>query len=114
MSDIRKVREVREKDDGDWEDWPYPILTIESVVSGGLRAIILARLNAPDTAEVRLIETCVSGGYSEFTQEDDYGIEVLADGASAWKHEYGTSAESSMARFLAEFGPPVPSPGLPH
>ena len=103
MSDIRKVRATQEKD-GDWEEWPYPTETIESVISGDLRARILRILERTDDgAEVRLIETNVSGGYSEYTQESECDIEVRIGGDVAWKDEYSFSTESAMTKFLAKF-----------
>jgi hypothetical protein len=115
MGDIRKVSETREKD-GDWDAWPYPTVTIESVVSGGLRSRILAKLGRPaDSPEVRLVEMRVSGGFSEYTQEDECAIEIRIGEQKAWEHE--STGEWAMAEFLAEFGGdggwPKPSPGLP-
>lgn len=105
MSDIQKIRETRTKDDGDWEEWPYPTVEIESVITGDLRAAILRKLGfGYDGHEVRLIETDVSSGYSEFTQEDDCSIAVTVDGAEKWKAESLLSTDSAMARFLKEFG----------
>jgi hypothetical protein len=105
MNDIRKVMESRSKEDGDWDDWPYPTVTIESVVSGELRARILTVLGyADDGREVRLIESQVSGGYSEYTQEDECSIEVRIGAEVAWKNMF-YSEESAMAAFLANFGP---------
>lgn len=103
MRDIRKVRATQEKD-GDWEEWPYPTETIESVVSGDLRARILRILErADDGTEVRLIETNVSGGYSEYTRETECDIEVRIGGDVAWKYEDSLSNESAMTKFLAKF-----------
>jgi hypothetical protein len=68
VSDITKVSELRSKDEGNWDDWPYPTITITSRITGDLRSRILARLRLPD-GEVILEESEVSGGYSEFTQE---------------------------------------------
>lgn len=105
MSDLRKVRETRTKDDGDWDEWPYPTLTIESVISGDLRTRALSKLGRPDhDGEVLLIESHVSAGWSEYTQEDDYSIEVSINGESAWKDEYNYSTESAMAQFLKWIG----------
>lgn len=107
MSDIEKIRETREKEGyGDWDEWPYPTVTVESRVTGDLRARILQVLeHADDQAEVRLIETYVSGGYSEYTQEDECEIEVKIGDSSAWKDEYNYSTESAMAKFLNKFAP---------
>ena len=104
MSDIRKVRETLTKDEGDWEEWPYPTVTIESVVSGELRSRIFAVLGrADDGAEVRLVETKVSAGYSEYTQEDECEIEVKIGTETAWKDDYNYSSESAIASFMRHF-----------
>lgn len=105
MSDIRKVRETRSKDDGDWEEWPYPDFEVESVVSGELRRRILASLEREeDGCEVRLIESEISGGWSEFTQEDDHSIELRIGEAVVWESKDEASQESAMASFLRRFG----------
>jgi len=104
VSDIQKVREIREKDSGDWEDWPYPTETIESRVTGELRESILRHLNrADDGAEVLLIESKVSSGYSEYTQEDECEIEVKIAGKVAWGDDNWGSSEGAMAAFLRTF-----------
>ena len=101
--DITRLRETRTKDDGDWDEWPYPTVEIESVISGELRARILAKLgHTDDGCEVRLIETNVSGGWSEFTQEDECSIEVKIGSGVAWRDET-FSTESAMERFLKQF-----------
>lgn len=115
MSDITKIREERSKDDGDWEEWPYPTVTITSRVTGSLRTAILAKLGVAD-GDVTIEESEVSGGWSEVTQETDYQIQVLLDGVKKWERDVQWSAESAMAAFMDWCGaiPPKPSPGLPH
>jgi hypothetical protein len=103
VSDISKVREIWAKD-GDWEEWPYPTVTIESVISGELRSRVLRVLELEDTGqEVVLVENKVSGGYSEYTQENDFGIEVKVAGVRQWHEDWASSQESAMAGFLAKF-----------
>jgi hypothetical protein len=104
MSDIRKVAESYHKDNGDWDEWPYPTLTIESIITGKLRTHILNIYSLEDTAEVYLIETQVSGGYSEFTKEDECSIQVQVDGIIVWDSIYHMNKESAMAKFLTTFG----------
>lgn len=101
MSDIKKIREERTKDeDGDWDEWPYPTITITSSISGDLRAAILRKLNMAE-GNVIIEESEVSGGYSEYTQETDYGIRVMVDGQERWKSSgIEWSAENAMAAFL--------------
>ena len=101
MGDIRKVSETRSKDDGDWDEWPYPTVTIESEVTGELRSKVIAAAGGePVPGRVIITETEVSGGYSEFTQETEYGIEVRIDGASVWKDEYNMDSETAMSAFM--------------
>ena len=102
--DIQKIRETRTKEDGDWGEWPYPTLEIESVVSGELRARILTKLGKEtDGGEVRLIETNVSAGYSEYTQEDECSAEVRIGSETVWKAEYEHSIGAAMTSFLKVF-----------
>lgn len=109
MSDITKIREWLDTDEpepGHGWDWPAPPICIESAVSGDLRASILAKLgrSASDPAEVRIIEMEVEGGWSEFTVETDYQIEVWlhAPGQSQRLIEFDCqwSREDALARFL--------------
>jgi hypothetical protein len=102
MSDITKIKEQRSKDDGDWDEWPYPTVTITSLVTGDLRTAILAKLNMPPDAlgVITIEESQVSGGYSEYTQEDDCAIRVMIDGRERWKHESAFSMKSAMAAFI--------------
>lgn len=102
--DIQKVKETRTKDAGDWGEWPFPTLEIESVITGELRSRILAKLGRSDeTAEMLLIETNVSSGYSEYTQEDECSIRVRIGEDTAWQADYEHSTDAAMARFLKEF-----------
>lgn len=113
--DIIKIREERHKEDGgDWDDWPYPTITITSRVTGDLRTAILAKLDKV-SGDVLIEESEVSGGWSEFTQETDYSVRVMVDGQERWRNDSEWSAENAMAAFLKWSGtlPAVPSPGLP-
>lgn len=88
MSDITKVRSFEEVDpeihtrdeNGDWR-WPGPPECVESMITGDLRTRILSRLGraADDACYLRLIERDTTGGWSEFTVEMDYDIEVWLD-----------------------------------
>ena len=109
MSDIIKVREWVDSDEPEpadgWE-WPHPPVCIESRVEGQLRAHILAKLGRPtdDTATVRIVESEIEGGYSEFTVEVDYDIEVWIDDGGQSQRVFDTmtwSRDSSLAAFLA-------------
>ncbi len=103
VMNLRKIRETHSKDDGGaWDEWPYPTITIESEVSGALRTAVLSAFGRAGE-KVILIESEVSAGWSEFTQETEYGIAVQVDGETVWQQDYATSAESAMASFLRTF-----------
>lgn len=88
MSDQAKnarthLTKIREWVDGEETDnWPPPPEYVEHRVEGQMRLDALARLgrSADDPCDVRLIEGRIEGGYSEWTAEIDYDIEV-------WIHE---------------------------
>ena len=54
------------------DDWPYPNRYSKSLITGDLADLIRKRLGQPDHAPVMLTEKVESGGYSEYTQENDY------------------------------------------
>jgi len=108
MSDIIKLREYVDSDDPEpkdgWE-WPHPPICIESRIEGDLRARILANLGRPadDVCEVRIIESEIEGGWSEFTVEVDYDIEVwIHEGRQAQRvwETAGWDKDWTMAEFL--------------
>ena len=104
MSGITKIREWVDSDEpepeGGW-DFPAPPVNVESLISGDLRARILAKLErADDGCEVKLVETEIEGGYSEFTREYDYEIAVWIGEQRVWHHDASWTAEDSMAAFL--------------
>lgn len=88
MSDIVKIREwvddegrEGERDSEDGYDWPAPPEYVESSVEGELRLAVLRKIGREDDtdATVRIIEGAIEGGWSEFTVEMDYDIEVWVD-----------------------------------
>lgn len=105
MSDIVKIHEWTDTDghtpneDGGY-DWPYPTEVIESEVVGDLREKVLTRTDRFD-GDVRIVERVVSGGYSEYTQENDYEFEVVVDGVQVWDSSGYWGPESNLADFLA-------------
>jgi len=60
------------EDGRDPEDWPYPTRYSKSLITGDLADLIRARLGVEQHVPVMLTEEVVSGGYSEYTQENDY------------------------------------------
>lgn len=112
MSDITKVREWRDTDEtepeGGWE-WPAPPVCIESVVTGELRQRILARAGQAH-GRVRIVESEVDGGYSEYTVETYYGRlavwldQVGEEPMMIWGVDAEWAAENAMAAFLKWVG----------
>ena len=107
---LTKIREWIDSDEPEPEDgweWPHPPICVESRVGGNLRADILRRLGRPldDEAEIRLVETEVEDGWSEFTPEVDHGIEVwVHEGRRAqrvWDTDLHSDGDYAMTRFLA-------------
>lgn len=100
-----KLREWVEYEAEDPDAWPRPPEYTEYRVEGQMRADVLARLgrSANDTCEVRLIEGVIEGGYSEYTVEYDYPIEVwVHEGRQAQKVFDHTAYwhDAAMAAFL--------------
>ena len=112
MGDITKVREWIDSDEPEPEggyDWPHPPICIESAVTGELRGRILDKLGRlGEGLRVRIIELEVEGGWSEFTIETDYYIEVWIDSdgrepEKVWERDTW-SASDTMAAFLKWVG----------
>lgn len=87
-------------------NWPAPTKVIESVVEGALRADVLARLAMPaDSAVVvRTVERETEGGYSEWTVEFDYELEVWLDEGRQSQRVFSTEAYwsgSTLEKLLA-------------
>lgn len=81
------------EDGRDADEWPYPTRYQKSLVEGGLADAIRARLGRPASEPVFLTETVVSGGYSEYTQENDFyhtitvGDEVIEVQEGGWEDD---------------------------
>lgn len=104
MSDIIKMRQWSDEPEDDY--WPPPPNYVESVVSGQLRTRILELAGLADVGQlVTLIEIEIEGGYSEYTIEMDYGIDVLVDGQKVWSDDTHFSDEQAMAAFLQWVAP---------
>lgn len=76
------VREWQAEAEGgrDPHQWPYPTRYQESVITGGLADAVRERLGAPPTEDVYITEAVISGGYSEWTQENDYEFTLTVGG----------------------------------
>lgn len=84
-------------------------------MTGALRATILAKLGHPhdSDAKVRIIEGEIEGGWSEFTSEIDYDIEVWVDDPGQSQRVFGCtdySRSAPMAAFLQWAGPAEQEP----
>lgn len=62
------------------DEWPYPDSFVRSEPSEALAQAVRDRVGASEDAGVTLVTRCVSGGYSEYTQENDYSTIVEVDG----------------------------------
>jgi hypothetical protein len=90
------------------DDWPYPRKHVKYVLTGPLARAIRAKLGIPWSADaisqqVYIIETTVSDGYSEYTQEESQFIVIKAGGRSfMFGEDYGnrTSAFNSLMEWL--------------
>jgi transcriptional regulator with XRE-family HTH domain len=52
------------------DEWPYPTSYTKSMITGELADRIRERMGVDASAPVFITEKCVSGGYSEYTQDD--------------------------------------------
>jgi len=60
------------------DEWPYPTRYAKSLITGDLADKIRERLGLDSHVPVFITEKVVSGGYSEYTQENDYSHTVTA------------------------------------
>lgn len=60
------------EDGRDADEWPYPTRYYKSLITGDLADLIRKRLGVEPHVPVMLTEKVESGGYSEYTQENDY------------------------------------------
>ena len=103
MSDITRIKVTQFKEDGDWDEWPYPTIETTSRITGKLKNKILKRIGREpsDTTEIIIVESNISSGWSEFTQDNDYAIEVFVGTECIRICDYETSVESAMGQFFA-------------
>lgn len=103
MSDINAIRKWTETEGHELNeygeyDWPYPTEVVESRVTGDLRDKVLLRTDRFD-GDVLITERVISGGWSEYTQENDYEFDVTIDGVTVWTSRRWSS--ENIAAFLA-------------
>jgi hypothetical protein len=97
---------IREWTDGeDNGEWPAPPAYSEYRVGGQMRLDVLSRIGraADDSCDIRMVEGVIEGGWSEFTVEHDYELEVWVyegrRGQRVFKED-AYSHDGAMAAFL--------------
>lgn len=60
----------------DPDEWPYPDQFTRSIVDGELAQRVRRIFAAPENESVSIISKTISGGYSEYTQENDYEFTI--------------------------------------
>lgn len=63
--------------------WPPEPTEVTHILDGALAARVRRRLSETDTAEVKLTELTVYGGYSEYTQENSTTFTVACGCATS-------------------------------
>lgn len=110
MSDITKIRDWEDTDGcerdprGEWY-WPGPSELVESRVSGDLRTSILTKLGRAidDPCDVRIIERFTIVGYSEYTEEHYFDVEVWIHEGRQSQRVYETTSyagDKALAQFI--------------
>ena len=90
------------------DDWPYPTTHKKFLIGGDLAARVCKRLGADEGTPVFITEKVESGGYSEFTQEDETKFIVECGVHTMWFDEYrprvdwGTSLVGRLDIWLRE------------
>lgn len=73
------------------EEWPNSWDEYRITVEGVLAEDIREKLSAPG-ALVEIIEKRTDGGYSEYTQENDYEFRLIVNGAEVLYEDWGISS----------------------
>jgi hypothetical protein len=105
MNDIIKIRELHVKTSNNfvgWTEWPYPTVITTSLITGDLKEKILKKIGPSDgtITDMFLVETYNSCGYSEYTQEDEYNIDVEYQNKVIIHINYEYTSEGVMAQFM--------------
>lgn len=58
------------------DEWPYPDEYVTYLITGQLAEDVRKAFGNETEAAVVIDETCISGGYSEYTQENEYEFTV--------------------------------------
>jgi hypothetical protein len=95
---------VKSWDDGDGTDkdneWPYPTQYVKRVLTGVLADDIRRALGEPDDTIVYITEVEVSEGYSEYTTETDYQMEIECGKVVKEFDEYGYGQQSNLVKLI--------------
>ena len=78
------------------DEWPYPTSHNLSEIRGELAERIRRAFGAEDGEQVTIQENIVSGGYSEYTIENDYEYTVRCG-----EHVWSSNSYSGIWRLLA-------------
>lgn len=80
VGDLPHATEIARTEDPDENDgnWPYPTEHITYIAGAGMAEDIRRRAGLDGDVMVVIKEDVISGGYSEYTQENEYPFEVLA------------------------------------
>lgn len=82
------------------DEWSYPTVHSVSSVQGELAERVRTAFNISDSSmEVRIIESVESGGYSEYTQENEYNFTVHC--GNHRKHFYSSYAGQGLVDLIA-------------
>lgn len=81
------------------DDWPYPTSYVESAPPESLRQAIYDR-TGEQGGEVYLREIEVSSGYSDYTQENEFYVEVLVNDEVAYKTPGAWSGGGAILHLL--------------
>ena len=90
------------------DDWPYPTHHSKYLITGNLADKVRARLGEDESSSVTITEDRVSGGYSEYTQEDELFFEVECGSHKVEFDEhspyvgYGATTVARLAAWLEE------------
>ena len=78
VGDLPHATELTSYTDPDYNqgNWPYPTQHITYLAGAGMADDIRKRVGSDSDTPVIIEEEVISGGYSEYTQENDYPFEI--------------------------------------
>lgn len=78
-------------------DWPYPTIYKKFLIGGDLAERVCSRLGADEGTPVFITEQVESGGYSEWTQDDETKFVIDCGPYTMWFDEYRPRVEYGMS-----------------